>query len=235
MRKTVLFLSIGVCGLTNGCFASAATQPRSATELVDAPGATGEGFYDPSAALDGVRGGGDGEGSLNVYSVDYGSYLVLGWNGGRARNGPGADVAVFENPFRFGDGLTFMDPAVVEVSLDGETWVAFPHEYVAADETVYSARAEDWIGFAGVHPVWLHAETNPVDPFDPAAGGDAFDLDSLPGDGEAARIREEGFSFLRLSPAPDHVNPDTGAPFVRSPIANGPDIDGVFARYVEGA
>lgn len=217
--------------LALGC-AAPVIEPHASTEIVDAPGATGEGFHDPTASINGVRGGGDGEGSLDVYSIDYGSYLVLGWDGARVTNGPGIDFAVFENPFQFGDGLTFMDAAVVELSLDGVTWVTFPHDYLAEDETMYSARREHWVGFAGIEPVYLNEETNAVDPFDPAAGGDRFDLETLPPDGEAGRIRDEGFLFLRISPALDHENPDTGQPFPRSPVANGPDIDGVYARYV---
>lgn len=207
-------------------------RPAAADTVVDAPGAGDRPFGDPSLAVNGVRGGGEGAGSLDVYSIEYGGHLVLSWGGRRVRNGPGADLVVFENPFRFGGG-TFMDPVVVEVSLDGETWVAFPHDYAAPDESMYSADAAHWVGFAGIEPVRLHAEDHPVDPFDAvAAGGDHFDLDRLPPDGEAGRIREEGFAWLRLSPAPDHVNRDTGAPYARSPVANGPDIDGVVARYV---
>jgi len=206
--------------------------PVAAGVVVDAPGAGDRPFGDPSLAVNGVRGGGDGGGSLDVYSIEYGGHLVLSWDGQRVRNGPGVDFVVFENPFVFGGG-TFMDHAVVELSRDGETWVAFPHDYVAPDETMYSSDPSHWSGFAGVEPVRLHAEDHPVDPFDAAAaGGDRFDLAALDADGEAGRIRDEGFAYLRLNPAPDHDNPDTGAPFVRSPVSNGPDIDGVIARYV---
>jgi len=207
-------------------------SPAAAHAVVEASGEGDRPFGDPSLAVNGVRGGGEGAGSLDVYSIEYGGHLVLSWGGQVVRNGPGSDLVVFENPFRFGGG-TFMDPAVVEVSRDGETWVALPHDYTAPDETVYSADPAHWVGFAGVEPVRLHAEDHPVDPFDAAAaGGDHFDLGALSSDGEAGRIRDEGFAWLRLSPAPDHDNPDTGAGFARSPVANGPDIDGVVARYV---
>ncbi len=206
----------------------------AAGTVVDAPGAGPGPFGDPSAATNGVRGAGDGAGGTDVFSISYGDYLVLSWGGRRVRNGPGADLAVFENAFEFGMGSTFMDPVVVELSIDAETWVPFPHDYVAPDERLYSATASDWVGFAGVTPVRLHAEDNPVDPFDAAAaGGDHFDLDALGLDGEAGRIRRSGFVYLRLSPAPDWDNPDTAEPFPRDRISNGPDIDGVVARYVD--
>lgn len=220
----------------DGCSATCERElgVGAADEVVDAPGATGEGFRDPSRATNGVRGGGLTQQSLDVYSILPGEHLTLGWSGRRVVNGPGVDLAVFENPFRYADGLTFIDATVLELSDDGETWVELPHDYVAPDETVYSPHEEDWIGFAGVHPVLLHVDDNPVDPFDArAAGGDGFDLDDLPlDDPDAAWIRAHGFRFLRLSPAPSHENPDTGAPFLRDPVSDGPDIDGVIARWV---
>ena len=50
-----------------------------ATEVVDAPGATGTGFRDPTLATNGVRGGGESAQSLDVYSIPLDGYLVLGF------------------------------------------------------------------------------------------------------------------------------------------------------------
>ena len=210
------------------------TQPALADTVVDAPDASDSDFGDPTLAVNGVRGGGINGQSTDVYSIQDGGHLTISFGGRRARNGPGVDFAVFENPFEFGGGQTFMDQTIVELSIDGKTWVKFPHDYVAADETTYSNLQADWIGFAGVGPVLLHNEDNPVDPFDAeAAGGNQFDLDDLPRDGEAGRIRKTGFVYLRLSPASDFVNPDTGLPFPRDAFANGPDVDGAWGRYVD--
>lgn len=217
-------------GCTAGCRVE--TEPAGADTVVDAPGASGEGFGDPTKAVDGVRGGGLTTQSLDVYSIPRGEPLVLGWEDRVVVNGPGVDLVVFENAFHYGDGLTFMDPTVVEVSADGERWVAFPHDFTAADETSYSPRTEHWVGFAGVTPVLLHAEGNPVDPFDgAAAGGDGFDLADLPDEA----LRAAGIRYVRLTAATDHDNPDTGAPFVADPVSDGPDIDGVAARYLAEA
>lgn len=214
------------------------TEPAGADAVVEAPMASGSGFGDPEHAINGVRGGGLRMQSLDVYSIPAGSHLVLEWTGRRIFDGPGVDFVVFENPFHFGDEHTFMDPTVVEVSADGEHWVALPHDYVAVDETTYSARQSDWIGFAGVRPVLLHQEHPvdgherdglPVDPFDAErAGGDPFDLADLPD----ADLRRRGVRYVRLSAATDHENPDTGAPFVSDRGSNGPDIDGVIARHL---
>lgn len=220
-------------GVPDDASAASFDTPAIADTIVDAPGASSAPFRDPALATNGVRGAGGGAGSLDVYSIDYGSHLVLGWSGRRVHDGPGADLVVFENPFAFGEASVFMDPAIVEVSVDGEDWIAFPHDYRAPDETAYSSRAADWPGFAGVTPVLLNADTRPVDPFDhAAAGGDAFDLATLPDEGLGARVRAEGFAFVRIRPAPDRDNPDTGARYPRDPVANGPDIDGVIARYL---
>lgn len=211
---------LGACASSHG--------DGAASEIVGAPGASGTGFGDPSRAIDGVRGGGEDAQSLDVYSIPPREHLVLGWGGQRVVDVPGPDLAVFENAFDYAEGLRFMDPTIVEVSADGERWVAFPHDYVADDERAYSPRPEHWIGFAGITPVYLHAEENALDPFDPAAGGDRFDLADLPEDARAPR-------FVRLSAASRAINPDTGEPFVRDPVSDGADIDGVVAHTLGDA
>jgi hypothetical protein len=208
---------------------------RLADRIVDAPGATGDGFGDPTHAIDGVHGGGELAGSLDVYSLGYTerTTLVLAWSGARVTNGAGADLVVFENPFRAAGSADtwFMDPAIVEVSLDGATWVALPHDYLAADETTYDRDLTRWEGFAGVTPVLFDSDTG-GDPFDPGAGGDAFDLDELANEGDAGSIRREGFRFVRITSAAIVTNPDTGAVFPRELVSNGADIDGVAARWL---
>lgn len=206
-------------------------DPAPADVVVEAPGAGDGPFGDPERAVNGVRGGGGAAGGQDVFSLGFDDHLVLRWSGRRVLDGPGVDFVVFENPFRHPGGV-FFDPLIVELSIDGETWVTWPHRYVG------DGGADDpaaWLGFAGLAPVWLHAEDNPVHPFDPAAGGDGFDLAALPDTGEAGRIRREGFVFLRLLPAGGRPDPQTGAPLPIDPISDGPDVDGVFARWFESA
>ncbi len=252
-------VALGLAALVTGCGASPGDPPKPdggrdadacvapaciahpgelADEVVEAPGQSNADFGDASLAVNGVRGCGDGCGSLDVFSLGYAAgednYLVLRWSGRRVTDGPGADLVVFENAFDRGGGDVFMDLLVVAVSRDGTSWVEFPHDYQHPDETVYVTDPARWPGFAGRTPVRLHEEENPVDPFDrEAAGGDAFDLADLPaGDAEADAIRAEGFVYLRLETAPSRENPDTGAPYVHEGISNGADVDGVYARYV---
>jgi len=202
------------------------SPPLWADVVVDAPGATGANFGDPTRATNGARGGGDRSGGTDVYSMglDAGvnDTLVLSWSGGQAVDGPGADLVVFENPFDVASGGRFFDPLLVEVSADGDAWFAFPVDYLAADELAWSADPSAWSGFAGVSTVRLNEDTNPVDPFDAeAAGGDAFDL---------ADVGLSAARYVRLTAAATQPNPDTDALFPRDPISNGPDIDAVYAR-----
>ncbi len=214
---------------------------RLADVVVAAPGATGTGFGDPTRAVNGVRGAGTSSGSVDVYSLTHPpgtrDSITLGWSGDAvAGNGPGDDLAVFENPFASAQGV-FMELVIVEVSRDGVAWRALAHDYTAADETTYVGDPAAWPGFAGRTPVLLHAETHPVDPFDrAAAGGDGLDLEAVvatsPDDAVAAELRTLGARYVRLVAAPSRVNPDTGAPYPHEPLAGGADLDGVWARYV---
>ncbi|HEY0189725.1 MAG TPA: hypothetical protein VGC42_01295 [Kofleriaceae bacterium] len=39
--------------------------------------------------------------------------------------------------------------------------------------------------------------------------------------------------YVRRVSASSQINPDTGAIYVHDSVANGPDIDGMYGRYVE--
>lgn len=197
----------------------------------EAPGATGEGFGDPFGVVNGVRGGGVGAGSFDVYSLTYldRPQIVLSWSGRVVLNGPGVDFVVFENAFEVtGPDDRFMDPVLVEVSADGQEWVAFEHGFSGPDPEAWSSDPAHWWGFAGLSPVLLHEEDNPVDPVDPAvAGGDGFDLDDLPAAGET--IKQVGARYVRLTSAAVVENPASGAPYPHELTADGADLDGVYA------
>ena len=253
MSKLVLMLcGIAACGGSNapaGPDAAVAADAnaanldampspmRYADVVIAAPGASGVGFGDPLAAVNGVLGGGQNNGSTDVYSLRFAPALnnsiTVAWRDGYLANGPGEDFAVFENGFDTNLG-PFMDLLVVEVSRDGVTWRALPHDYVTADENLYVRDRSAWRGFAGKTPVLLNDRSNQVDPFDrAAAGGDGFDLESLVGsDAATMAMRTEGVTMVRLTTAPSVVNDDTGAPFVYDSYSNGADIDGVAGRYI---
>jgi len=224
---------------------------RYADIVVSAPGASGIGFGDSTHAVDGVHGAGcTRQNSADIYSLSNNPdneniSITLRWSGRRATNGEGTDFAVFENPFdsgTCGSGTRFMDQLIVSLSIDGIEWENFLHEYSflddpsngpSVDEKIYSDNPVDWTGFAGITPVLFNEKSNPVDPFSiDEAGGDHFDLDDLPDSTLGAQIKAEGFVYIKLTAAATVINSDTGEYFVRAPFADGPDIDGVYGRYL---
>lgn len=108
-----------------------------------------------------------GGGSLDVVSLGREGWIVVELVDWPAVDGPGDDLAVFENPF---PGWT--EAGVVEVSLDGETWSAFPCDTASGE------------GCAGFTPT-----NSTLDEGDPSTwGGDTFDLGDV-GLSEARFVR----------------------------------------------
>ncbi len=212
-------------------------------------------FGDPAMAANGVYGAGEGFQSLDVFSLDRSpdGSLVLSWDGAVVCNGEGPDLAVFENVFfsELAESF-FMEPVVVSVSFDGENYESFPHDYLGADERepdagVGSAEQSDWVGFAGVHAVFYNETsfnftTHGVNPVNSAqAGGDAFDLESLPETPLGEELKRRGVRFVKIEAAQTKVNPDScdeagnckNFPFTPNNLNGGfADIDGVYARWL---
>jgi hypothetical protein len=129
------------------------------------------------------HGGGDTAGSTDVVSLGSGGSIVLAFDADLI-DGPGPDLVVFENAFyALGDpNHPFAEPAVVGVSLDGDTFTEWPCDL-----------APPYHGCAGVAPVYYDPDRNSLDPLDPSAGGDRFDLADI-GVSRArfVRIRDAG-------------------------------------------
>jgi hypothetical protein len=179
-------------------------------------------FGDPELAVNGVRGGGTFSGSLDVFSLGPADVLVLSFAEPVA-DGPGPDLAVFENPFDVDGGGRFFDPVVVSVSADCLDFVDFPFSY---DGGPWTADPGPWHGVAGLTPVELHEEDNPVDPLSEAAGGDRFDLADL------AQPAPAEVRCVRLGSTSAYTDED-GLPYPADPASNGPDIDGVYGRTAD--
>ena len=204
--------------------------------VVRAEGSDDSTFGDPARATNGARGGGCCSGSTDVYSLDPAAgrdELVLAFQEPIV-DGPGDDLAVFENPFDIaGSEGRFMDPLLVTVSADGDVFAEFPHTYDAPDPTVWSSDPEHWNGFAGITPVFLHEDDNPVDPSNrEEAGGDGFDLADLAPGAAADAIREHGVLYVRLVPAFLATDPATGSFYPADPVSDGPDVDAVYGWSV---
>ncbi len=237
MKKIILLALTGTlstCGSSSHsrlAFAEVDCQLSYANQVIKADGASGKGFADPQKSANGVRGAGDHEGSLDVFSLDKttdGS-LILAWGGRTVCNRSGSDLNVFENAFiNAANGSLFFEPIIVSVSVDGQHFVDFPHDYTGSDQVMDVANIGNWQGFAGLNPSYYHEENNNylehgVDPLDETlAGGNAFDLDNLSDDVLSVEIKQQGFRFVKLT-APNAV----GFPGFKAGYA---DIDGVYAR-----
>lgn len=220
-----------------------------ANEVVSAPGSGSGSFKDANKAINGICGGGQTSGSLNVYSLDAtgpNASIILTWKDKKVQNVLGVDFTVFENPFQntASGNAYFLEPLIVEVSENNTEYCGFSptHLPVATDTR------DDWKSYAGLTPVLYNMETNPIAPdklFDSAtkqpggktyymgrSGGDGFDLDDLATGADCdstavSSIRTNGFRYIRLTSATDR-----DAPAVPGSLNGGPDIDGVIARSV---
>ncbi len=126
----------------------------------------------PGIVLGAPRGGGETTGSLDVVALGNGGRITLGFGDQIIENVEGPDFIVFENAFYAGGDpeSPFAELGTVEVSADGETWLAF--ECTATEAPFGSC--------AGWHPVIAGAKGASADPHDPkTAGGDAFDLTAV--------------------------------------------------------
>ena len=113
----------------------------------------------------------------DLLSLGDGGSIVLKFNRNRIVDGPGPDIAIFENPLQpiGSPDQSFAETAVVSVSDDGTSWVTFPFDFVPPTT---GTLLDNWNyqGLAGVNPVFS-SPTNGISPFDPAvSGGDFFDL-----------------------------------------------------------
>lgn len=167
---------------------------RFAADVVDREPGEGAGFGEdalPDVVLGPPKGGGDGAGSRDVYSLGIGGSITLAFSS-PCPNGPGPDLIVFENPFRIGPASVFTEAGAVSVAtdatdgLDDTAFATFP---CAPSEPAPN-------GCAGMTPVNA-GPTNPdVSAQDPqAAGGDAFDFDAL----EDPTFANEGVLYVRIT------------------------------------
>ncbi len=200
MHHFLFVLLLAACG-------KSITSPQYLDRVIHPTARTRSPFGDPALAANGARGGGPHSGGTDVFSLDQSpdGTLVLAWSRGAIVDRPGPDLVVFENAFD-----DYFEPVVVSVSVDGVTFVDFPHAYRGARDRRSARQAANWTGFAGMTPVWFD-EDRGGDPFD--GGGDKFDL---------ADVGLSQISFVKLTAAPVRGFPN--------PRAGYADIDAVYTR-----
>ena len=194
-----------------------------------------------AALLPGVVLGPPGEslafqGSLTVASMGFGGSATLAFDDIVIEDLDGPDLIVFENTFfqlplpasADDDFRMFAEPGFVEVSANGEQFVAFSVDADALDEASSAATIDRdlWLrltGLAGRTATFTGDFRVPNDPFDfdttgvggiSGAGGDAFDL---------GQTRLSFAQFVRITDA------DTRIGFAGS--GEGFDLDAVIAIH----
>lgn len=179
----------------------------------------------PSVVLGPPKGEGESFGSTDVVSINsrvnsdmgksspYGGSITLEFVDNIVKNGPGLDFTIFENAFRISNSTHyFLEPAVVEVSIDGNTYYRFPIDFVPHyDENGIIDLQNPYSysqGFAGINPVYSNGlvpdPTNPL-----VSGGDSFDLDDLEG------VKLSWIRFVRIIATGDKWLKDKDSQYVR--------------------
>lgn len=226
------------------------TEIPIATTVVSAT-STVSGFNDQNKAINGICGGGESSGALDVYSLNLtgtGATLKLSWGGKSVQNISGTDFIVYENAFKISETSDryLMDPMVVEVSIDDSTYCGFALTYDSTSSTLN--KISSWVGFAGLRPVLYNMGSNTftLDELFTSSGngflkggGDGFDLENLITSASCTasvrnNILTSGFKYIKLTSATAITNPATGNAYTYPhAFDNGSDIDGVIAKSVK--
>lgn len=198
----------------------------------------GDPYADAVAAFDRGAGGGAGAGSLpaivlgapmgrgaalpgrDVLSLGDGGSVTLEFTDNSVVDGPGDDLAVFENvTYVGGDPMDrFTEVARVSVSADGVAFTTFP---TSVNDALPLGDPARYAGFAGVACVDADGAAPPVcgDGAEGPAGlgGDRFDL---------ADVGLSAIRFVRIEDANASV-PDAGSAFAQPEASRGFDLDAV--------
>jgi hypothetical protein len=159
----------------------------------------------PHIVLGPPEGAGEHMGSTHVASLGCGGSITLGFLPPWPTDAPGPDLLVFENAFRAGS-ITFVEPAQVLVSADGEQWHAFPCTPDGRGDAPPP-------GCAGLRPVLAAGDDAVPDPT--TAGGDAFDLADV------------GLAEARFVRIIDRTAEHYGSPTWCTGAAGGFDLDAI--------
>lgn len=145
----------------------------------------------------------------HICSLGMGGEIVVGFRSAVIRDREGPDFVIFENAFftSLGGGRIYAEPGRVAVSRDGVHFVEFPFDSLTLR------------GCAGHTPT-----IGNVNPYDAAAGGDAFDL---------ADIGMDSVRFIRITDISEMVKNNPKHPNW-DPTISGFDLDAVLALHLDG-
>jgi hypothetical protein len=181
-----------LCSSEASCSGIGADSVASVNYGVDA--GFGQGSF-PEIVLGMPRGAGPSMGSLDVLSLGKSGEITLVFLDEIIVDGPGYDLAVFENPFFIsGDsGKAYVEVAFVELSVEGDSFVSYPFDFDSTIQPV--GNPARYQGLAGVWPV--NSYEGVPDPRDSdSSGGDFFDL---------SLVGLENARFVRIIDAGDSI------------------------------
>lgn len=146
---------------------------------------TGSGFgedYFPDNVLGAPYGGPDAahpqDAQSQLLSLGDGGEIILEFDNNVVVDRDGVDLAIFENPV-VQEGFSnqsFVEAAIVSVSQDGVNYYTFPYDFIPPEQGESLGDWSNYVGLAGVHPVYSNP-TNGISSINPTvSGGDFFDL-----------------------------------------------------------
>ncbi|MCB9898924.1 MAG: hypothetical protein H6825_13045 [Planctomycetes bacterium] len=216
------------------------TDPYASLVVDVSPGPFSGG--DPDITLDDPHGLGPSQGSFHVFQLGVGGSITLRLDS-LAKDGPGTDLIVYENPF-FVQGMgdptaTYVEALYVEVSSNGLDFARFPTRYSGPAGPHLGPGGQDigvpntWYrGFAGVMTVSAGTLLG-EDPFDVVGGGgDAFDFADLQTQPEVVQgdVVLSAIRYVRLVDVEGGVDVDgLGNPVwdAGNPVFSTADVDAV--------
>jgi hypothetical protein len=127
-----------------------------------------------------------------VCSIGLDGEIIVGFRDRVVVDGPGDDLTIYENAFRYNDSLIYAEPAIVSVSRDGIAWTSFPWDSLTLegcagvtpavgdgfDLATIGVDSIRWIKLTDVTRVILDNAEHPF--YDPTLTG--FDLDAVVSD-----------------------------------------------------
>ncbi len=174
----------------------------------------------PQIVLGMPKGAGPTMGSLDVLTLGDDGHITLFFQDEIMVDGPGPDLAVFENPFFISGNpnVAFVEAGIVEISVDGDSFIMHPFDF-RPDFT--PGNIGKFVGMAGVHPVFSN-DGVPDSRNPDSSGGDFFDLDS---------VGLENARFVRVTDVGSSVYDTDGDLVIDGSFSGGFDLDAIVAIH----
>jgi hypothetical protein len=139
-----------------------------------------------------------------ICSLGLGGSITIGLRTKVIVDREGTDLTIFENAFFYNGGRVFAEPARIELSKDGLSWIEVPFDTLTLS------------GLAGLSPTLDPEASNPA-----TCGGTAVDL---------ATVGIDSVRWIRLTDVTRYILNNPKSPFY-DPTLSGFDLDAVIAWH----